>query len=421
MNRKILTTFFTFAAFVTVFNINVHASEHATDSLDQDWGKKEIAYKTENHEGFICNHHKIINTKAAHQNGIYGKGIKIGIIDCGWFNCQGDTKKQLTKSTIERLANLQLNENENEKEGDLWGHSNLVASIIAGKHGIAPQAELEVFSAPYDSEGQNFVDWTVDAIKQAITAKVDFINMSIGWGKQDEQFPEELKKALYAARDAGIGVLIAASNDNSKEEKVALGKNMYIGIGEFLKEMNGYARMVVATKYTDGGWGREEHWEDSNSLFGPIIQNYGNAAPGKDILSCGANCEEVVWSGTSAATPIITAVAALAKCNFRNLNNADILNIVANSSRKTPLYFLKNVDVKIKRGAYKNLENSFNSGKTLKEKFVWSRQRNYAVTGKNYENFKQYVCEKVGPLNPYNFGQGVVDIQNVLNTEIKEK
>lgn len=281
----------------------------------------------------VCHYLKIIGAEEAHQKEM-GEGVKIAIIDCGWFDCNGDTKDAITQSTKDRLSHLkQTYENKN--------HANFVASII---HSIAPKAQLEVFtpaSEDYGGTDQAWEEWCSKTIHQVILLKVDFINMSIGWREKECDFPPLIAKALCAARDAKIGTLIAASNDNVAFNSVTLGENMYKGLGACLKEMGGYTKMVVGTAYSREDLPLEPIGETfyrySNNLSAECI-NHSFAAPGQDILSFGVASKEGVWSGTSASTAMATGAAASVKSQARHLNPAEVFSALDQSARKIVLH-----------------------------------------------------------------------------------
>src|SRR5207244_14181 len=99
-----------------------------------------------------------------------GVGVKIAVIESGGFDCEGDTQSVITQATKDRYSQQDLRGSK--------GHLNFVASIIAGTNGIASQSELEVI--PYEGNSGAPGKAIAIAIEQAIEAKVDFINMSIG-------------------------------------------------------------------------------------------------------------------------------------------------------------------------------------------------------------------------------------------------
>lgn len=348
---------------------------------------------------FITNHHEIIGADIAHEKNIYGEGVKIAIIDGNWFDCLSDTKDALTQTTKDRLSHHLPSENEP-------GHSNLVSSIIAGKRGIAPKSQLEVFSQSDSSIhtkedpdwDQKWENWCSTAINAAISTKVDFINLSIGWGGIIDQFPESIEKSLYLARDAGIGVLWAGSNSDF----LHLGEDMYKNFDKIVENMKGYLRVVVSTKYEVCNNGGVKDYPFCFSLNGDsqscsTIQNYGIAAPGSNILSCGTHYKEIVWSGTSPATAMITASAALVRSQSPHLSNADILDILAQSARKTEL------NPKVKEIYFTNNEISVAC-------FLYKRSKKQ----KTFEEYLERCYQRHILLKPKYFGQGVVNIPAAL-------
>ena len=304
---------------------------------------EDIFYTPEGHSKEAINHHKIIGADVAHARNVFGEGVKVAVIDMEWFDCESDTKSALTETTKQRMAQFQAPLTKNES------HSNLVASLIAGKQGIAPKVQLEVFSQPeetfyadYDKDKCNkFDDWIVKAIRQSIEEKADFINMSIIFGDVGMRFPQPIAEALYAARDAGIGIILCAGN-----ERTQAGGNSYVGsgtypnFGKIVENMNGHLRLAVATRYHNDYVGIvNESFASFSNVLSYDIQAYGLAAPGEQILSCAVGSKEIIWNGTSCSAPIITASAALVLSNSPHLKGkgAEVLKILDESARKTML------------------------------------------------------------------------------------
>lgn len=114
-------------------------------------------------------------------------------------------------------------------------HGTHVAGIVAGKSdyvvngetgetfiGVAPEAQLmicKVFTDNLDSESLGGAD-TLDilaAIEDCTTLGVDVINMSLGSsaGFTDEKSDAYINRVYNAVREAGISLVVAASNDYS--------------------------------------------------------------------------------------------------------------------------------------------------------------------------------------------------------------
>lgn len=297
---------------------------------------------------------KIIKADGPHDK--RGEGVKVAIIESRWFDPEGDTKSALTQTTKDRL----IHNNPPRNQAD--GHINCVASIIAGTNGIAPQSELEIIhyttttivfenieiESPADYKNPNSAirkaldakdDYAslVAAIRQAIDAKVDFINLSIGFGSVGSNFPQALHQPLLEARDAGIGIVLAAGNqDNLGRFGVVLGNNQFKGFADFLGKMQGHMRIAVSTSYEKNEkTGKIEEIKSgfSNRVDWQVAQ-YTYAAPGDRIRSYGINSVPQIMSGTSFSTPMVVGAAALLKSNFQHLTNVQILDILAQTTRK---------------------------------------------------------------------------------------
>ena len=100
-------------------------------------------------------------------------------------------------------------------------HGTHVAGIIAGKDqtitGVAPNAQLAIFKVFSDhSEGAK-QSWLIAALEDCVVMGVDVINMSLGssCGFTREVDKEAINVVYDKVREAGIGLMCAASNDNT--------------------------------------------------------------------------------------------------------------------------------------------------------------------------------------------------------------
>lgn len=416
----------------------------ASEAMEMDIVFDDSIFLTQH----CINYRKIIGADVPYDK--CGEGVKIAVIENRYFDPEGDTKSALTQKTKDRLS--QNNPERNQADG----HINCVASIIAGTNGIVPQSQLEIIHYERDPNNNESL---VTAIRQAIDAKVDFINMSIGFGSIGCDFPQELHQPLLEARNAGIGIMLAAGNEyHLRSGGVTLGSSMYKGFGAFLEEMQGHMKIVVSTSYKESEgadknvkynlrllspnpssellslikpgelglfceenslyckihnkekmqivkeeitsfWhplGGEESFISKEGLDSEVfsrvlyalqvptnstnfqagfaqenneallqyacsknytakkvieeksyfsncvndkIAKYTIAAPGETIRTYGINSAPEIMSGTSFATPMVVAAAALLKSNFPLLKNMETLDILAKSARKkNPTY-----------------------------------------------------------------------------------
>jgi subtilisin family serine protease len=169
---------------------------------------------------------------------------------------------------------------------DCHGHGTHVAGTAAGStHGLAKNATvhavrvLECDGFAYSSEVLNGVDWvTGHHVKPAVA------NMSLT-GFADDML-DDLVRASIAA---GVTYVVAAANNGGNACEWSPGR-----VTE--------AITVGAIDSTDANW--------SSSNWGPCVDLY---APGVAIRSSTKNGDDTYesWTGTSMATPHVTAAAAM--------------------------------------------------------------------------------------------------------------
>ena len=172
---------------------------------------------------------------------------------------------------------------------DESGHGTHVAGIIAD--GTSNQVRI----LPVRVLGRSGVGSTTalyNGLLYAREQKVDIINMSLGYEDVNQGTINLLDPLLEALRDEGVFIVAASGNSASEAEYPATSV---------------YVDSVSALKY-DG----------SKLVFDAGYSNYGEvnfAAPGTDVTSAwiGADDAYATHSGTSMATPHITAAAAMVK------------------------------------------------------------------------------------------------------------
>jgi subtilisin family serine protease len=208
-----------------------------------------------------------------------GLGIKVAVLDTGIDPDHPDLAENI-KACVDFTGSPYGVE-------DKQGHGTHVAGIIgaadngSGVIGVAPQVELYCAKVLGDSGSGSFQS-IIKGIEWAIQNKVHVINMSLGCGVQP---PEEMHRAIRAAYDAGIIMVAATGNENTK-----------VGWPAMYDEVIAVSAMAPNHERAD-------------------FSNYGIKneimAPGVDILSCYKDGGYARLSGTSMATPIITGAVAL--------------------------------------------------------------------------------------------------------------
>jgi hypothetical protein len=203
----------------------------------------------------------------------------------------------------------------NDVSDDL-GHGTHVAGIIAaeinnskGISGVADKIKilpLKVYSSGKETEQRSFIERVAKAILFAVDKKVDVINLSLGWPLIIDL--PIVKTAIQKALDQNITIVAGAGND-------------------------GHALKVLPCSY------KEVICVGAIGINGdiPNFSNHGGQvdilAPGEEILSLwpalllpknfGLRKYNVV-SGTSQATPYVSAAVAVLKSVFPNITSDEI-------------------------------------------------------------------------------------------------
>lgn len=103
-------------------------------------------------------------------------------------------------------------------------HGTHVAGIIAGKSdkitGVAPGAQIATFKVFSDYRSGASTEWILAALNDCVVLGVDAINMSLGTscGFSREVDEEGINEIYDAINDAGICLVVAASNDASSAQ-----------------------------------------------------------------------------------------------------------------------------------------------------------------------------------------------------------
>jgi len=159
-------------------------------------------------------------------------------------------------------------------------HGTSVASIIAGKEGIAPNAELFVVRV-LDDQGLGNSYHVAEGIVQAVDLGVKVINLSLGV-YQDSLL---LRQAVQYASDRGVLLVAAAGND-------------------------GYDRLPFPAAYEQVLSVTALDAKGSQAVFPNQSDKIDFAAPGIGIQTAKEDEGIALFSGTSAAAPFVSGTLA---------------------------------------------------------------------------------------------------------------
>jgi thermitase len=169
--------------------------------------------------------------------------------------------------------------------GGVHGHGTAVAGVITQ---IAPKAKIMPLRV-LTSNGYGDISNVIKAIDWARTRNVQVINLSLGTVMSDP-----LKQAIQAAAQQGIFVIIASGND---------GKNTVSFPASLARNGNDWTKKIVSVASATDLFNKS-----SFSNIGTALKLF---APGVNVWSAFPNNQQAHWSGTSIATPMVSAAVAL--------------------------------------------------------------------------------------------------------------
>jgi len=249
-------------------------------------------------------------------SGYTGKGVVVAVIDTGL-----DLKNPALNHTISPWSWNFVNNTANVQDDN--GHGTAVATNIISRPsegntnalvGGAYEAELMVLKA-VDKAGKGTQANLVAAINHAVEHGADVINLSLGGGASDQA----IINALQNAAQRGVIVCMAAGNSGASTPQFpavyAQGSTTTIAVGAVMQANDG---SVV--------------WSGSTNAAGSTLPYNYVLAPGTKVLAYGLNNVVQSWSGTSFATPFVSAAVAALLSSNTGLASEQIVNAVVNTA-----------------------------------------------------------------------------------------
>lgn len=195
-------------------------------------------------------------------------------------------------------------------------HGTLVTGLIIGNgdgittpRGLLPNSNLLSIEAGTDNGVT--IENLIRAIDLAVESKAKVINISLTTKIKSEKLEKSIENAIAE------GTIIIASAGNEGEE---------------MNEFPGrYKNVIAVSALTKSGVLDER----SNYAIGNI------AAPGNYLLTTGNTSNDMDWfSGTSAATPLVTSVVSIMLTICPNLNANEIKEIILDTATKKNMVIL---------------------------------------------------------------------------------
>lgn len=281
---------------------------------------------------------KGLNATLAHQQGITGKGVRVAMVDSGWY-AHPFFRKNNYQVKIE-LAPGATNKAEDDN-GHGTGES---ANIFA----VAPEVSLTMVKADIDLSGRLRNVSSISAFRTAVALKPDIISCS--WGSNQRQRTLSPQNRVLAATVAdavrqGIIVIFSAGNGTygfpAQHREVIAAGGVYYHLTGSLKgqiEASNYASSFISPVYPN------RSVPDVCGLVGKLPQGSYIMLPvprgskidrGLAILEDGTEPDDAwaAFSGTSAAAPQLAGICALMKQINPQLSPAEAKRILQETAR----------------------------------------------------------------------------------------
>ncbi len=276
-------------------------------SYEPDYVMHLMGYDYENEPAFSYQWgHKAIKSYYPWQAGIFGRGVRVAVIDSGVY-----PHRDLA-GHIEKGRNYVYGMDSNDTT-DNHGHGTFVAGIIAAQCngydtlGLAHGATIVPFKVT--DTGSIYMSTAILAMYDAVKEfDCDVINMSLG----AEKTSTELERAVnYVVRDSGAILVAAAGNGNSSAYSYPASYDCVISVANAEKTADGY---------------KIRYSSQRNDMVDV-------AAPGTDVYSLeNSSSGYKFWTGTSFACPYVSAAAALAKSVIPSINQEQFNKFLERSS-----------------------------------------------------------------------------------------
>ncbi|MDJ0732718.1 MAG: S8 family serine peptidase [Nostocaceae cyanobacterium] len=284
---------------------------------------------------------KILNAQRAHREGFRGRGVKVVMVDTGWyrhpfFSQHGyNAKVVLGPGTVNR---------DRDQHGHGTGES---ANLFA----VAPDVEFTMVKADVIvNNGKSKNVNSIAALKKAISLQPDIISCS--WGSDQEYkalsaYDQALAATVAEAVNQGIIVIFAAGNGHwgfpAQHPDVIAAGGVYMsdnGILEASDYASGFSSHIYSRRFVPDVCGLVGKRPRGAYIMLPVppgspidreLALEGTKYP--DIDETDPDDGWAVFSGTSAAAPQLAGICALMKQANPNLSPTQAQEILKQTAR----------------------------------------------------------------------------------------
>jgi len=200
-------------------------------------------------------------------------------------------------------------------------HTSGTAAAVGGNnigvYGVFPNNEGGLFELligkALSSDGVGSSSGTLAAVQGCVDLGANVVSMSLGCNNCYTEIENDFYEDLY-----GKGVLIVAAAGNSANSDFSYPASY---------------KSVISVAALDDSEGTVAYYSQFNSQV-------EISAPGTSVYSTIPNNKYDYYSGTSMATPHVSAVAGLIWMHFPNCTNKEIRNVLADSARTIATNFI---------------------------------------------------------------------------------
>lgn len=266
---------------------------------------------------------KLVGASRAYEQGFYGEGIGVAVLDSGIQKEHPDLRGRLVYSHNYLTAS--------KEAGDDCGHGTHICGIIGGTgvasggryQGLAPRCHflsLKVLDAQGNGSSGSMTEalyWLIDHGREY---DVRLINISAGAAHTEERKNAGLLRAVEDAWDAGFLVCAAAGNEGPARSSVTV---------------PGTSPKVITVGASDDGHMVRVHGVRKKNYSGrgptsSCVCKPDVVAPGYLLMSCNSEYNKpgkgwyTAKSGTSMATPVVTGCLALLLSSQKGMTNKEV-------------------------------------------------------------------------------------------------